>query len=667
MFGLLRKKWFWGALLFGVAACGALWLHLYARQAKIMADPAAARHHSEPTPVRTAQVVEEETEQVIGGPATTAASDTAVLELAGGGPSSLIVKAVHFRDGAYVERGKVVIEFEDELFIQSVKHREAAVAAAQAELELAKVAVVQKANTYKQNLAYAQAEVKRAEAMIALKDKSYKQNLVYAQAEVEHADKAAELRANSYKQNLAYAQAEVKRARQALAEKVKSYRQAVVYAEAAFKHAQETVKVNVTLRKLGLDIAEAEVQFQKSELQTRKEHLTEAEERYKKADKTVQAVSIYYEARYKLDRANIELGKAERAQYQAKKDAEVGPLFDKEALEKAKKTLEHARTEAIVDPLGDQEALEKAQKVLEKARIDVEVGPLADREAQEKARKALVQARTDAEVGPLLNQEALAKTQRALENAKSESILGPLHDQESLSKAQSALAVARVHLAQAQKEAEECLVKAPLDGLVDSLTLVPGQKVKAYSSLAHLLKIDPILVKMDFPQERLGDIAPGQAAEVVLDSFPGETFPGKVVRILPKVDSHARVLPVFIQVDNAKHRLRPGVTGFARIRSSKRAVLAPAAAVISRGNRAMVFRVEGGRAQVCEVRPGAALKTGMVEICSTQDGRGLKPGDEVVIYTNFYGDSGYLVRDDAVLQDGDPVDTNWRRWARRND
>jgi hypothetical protein len=77
-------------------------------------------------------------------------------------------------------------------------------------------------------------------------------------------------------------------------------------------------------------------------------------------------------------------------------------------------------------------------------------------------------------------------------------------------------------------------------------------------------------------------------------------------------------------------------------------------------NKAMVFRVEDGRARLREVSLGRLIENGSMEVRS-----GLAPGDEVVIYQDFYRHSGELTSSLADLRDGDLVDVNWRKWARR--
>ena len=51
--------------------------------------------------------------------------------------------------------------------------------------------------------------------------------------------------------------------------------------------------------------------------------------------------------------------------------------------------------------------------------------------------------------------------------------------------------------------------------------------------------------------------------------------------------------------------------------------------------------------------------------CMREVQSGLAPGDEVVIFHNFYRHTQALARRDCYLEDNDLVDVNWRKWARR--
>lgn len=201
---------------------------------------------------------------------------------------------------------------------------------------------------------------------------------------------------------------------------------------------------------------------------------------------------------------------------------------------------------------------------------------------------------------------------------------------------------------------------APATAAKPAIEPAPGQILGANSTIGQVLQLDPIDLLVDFPLERIDDVQIGQPAEVVLDSFPKDTFSGKVLRIGPKVNPQVRVMPVLVRIENSKARIKPGITGFVRTRVQKQAVTVPVTAVLHQSSKAMVFRVQDGRAHVCSVRTGPTIENDVVEVT-----QGLAPGDEVVVFQNFYRHSDHLVSTDCYLKDNDLVDVDWKKWAGR--
>lgn len=220
--------------------------------------------------------------------------------------------------------------------------------------------------------------------------------------------------------------------------------------------------------------------------------------------------------------------------------------------------------------------------------------------------------------------------------------------------------VTRVELEVARAKVERCRVHSPLDGTAGRIDVVPGMVLEPVAALTTIYRLDPCHVVMDLPQERIGEVRVGQEAEVVLDSSPGEVFVGTVVRLSPRADPELRVLPVFVEVRNPDGRIRSGVSGFARLRVNRTATTMPSNAAVRRDGKAMAYRVENGRARLREVRTGNTIDVGVVEVLS-----GLDPGDEVVIFHNFYRSAGNSADALAYLQDNDAVDVDWRKWAGR--
>lgn len=252
---------------------------------------------------------------------------------------------------------------------------------------------------------------------------------------------------------------------------------------------------------------------------------------------------------------------------------------------------------------------------------------------------------------------------RRVERVKDTQTVGPLRDVEDVAKSQSSLVAATVALDNSRRDLEWARLQSPLDGFVDNkIDVTAGQVLTVTSPLARVIQIDPIHVRLDFPQERTDEVSVGQKVSVVLDSFPKETFEGAVIRISPVVNPQLRVFPVVVEIANPQCRIKSGVSGFARLRLSRPAVVVPATAVIQHEGKSMVFRVEAGRAKIREVRTKPAVALGTLEVTE-----GLSPGDEVVIYfANFYRHWGELTKKESYLQDNDAVDTDWRKWARRD-
>jgi RND family efflux transporter MFP subunit len=255
----------------------------------------------------------------------------------------------------------------------------------------------------------------------------------------------------------------------------------------------------------------------------------------------------------------------------------------------------------------------------------------------------------------------LTDAQHRLQKARNSLRLGALSDDKELARAANDVETAEIDHHVARRDVERCVVRSPLDGYVSRLDTVAGSVITVNATLTQVLQTDPIWVQVDFPQERLDSLALGQQAEVILDSFPKETFQGTVVRLLPQVRPDLRVLPVMVELANPNGRIRAGVSGFVRLRQARKGTLVPSVAVIEHGQKAAVFRVEDGRAHLCPVTTGRLVEPGVLEVRD-----GLAAGDEVVVFhSNFYRHGGSLERRQCFLQDNDPVDTDWRRWTRR--
>ena len=109
--------------------------------------------------------------------------------------------------------------------------------------------------------------------------------------------------------------------------------------------------------------------------------------------------------------------------------------------------------------------------------------------------------------------------------------LGILQDREAEVQAKQLLEAAEIDLEAARRNLKRCKITSPIDGYVDMISIISGSTITLDTPVTLIRKLDPVHVRMDFPQERIDDVRIGQPADVVLDSLPQETFAGTVIRI----------------------------------------------------------------------------------------------------------------------------------------
>ena len=77
----------------------------------------------------------------------------------------------------------------------------------------------------------------------------------------------------------------------------------------------------------------------------------------------------------------------------------------------------------------------------------------------------------------------------------------------------------------------EMTITAPVDGLVMTRSVDPGDIVNPSTELLSLARLNDLTITVYIPADSYGMIKLGQTASVTLDAFPGETFTAAVVNI----------------------------------------------------------------------------------------------------------------------------------------
>ena len=125
------------------------------------------------------------------------------------------------------------------------------------------------------------------------------------------------------------------------------------------------------------------------------------------------------------------------------------------------------------------------------------------------------------------NEAKLAVTQKALDLA----VAGPR--QEEVAEAEARLRAAEAQLALLRQQLADTELVAPVDAVVRTRLLEPGEMASPQKPVFALAITDPKWVRAYVSERDLGQVHPGMAASVAVDSFPDRRFAGWVGFVSP--------------------------------------------------------------------------------------------------------------------------------------
>ncbi len=204
------------------------------------------------------------------------------------------------------------------------------------------------------------------------------------------------------------------------------------------------------------------------------------------------------------------------------------------------------------------------------------------------------------------------------------------------------LAQARAALEVARKRLRDCQIHAPVSGRIQTKFVRKGAYVEAPTALFTLVDNRRLELESPVASAGLGPIRAGQKVTFAVNSYPGETFEGRVVEVGPAVDPQTRSAKVRVQVDNSGSRLKAGLFAQGEILTGvdTQAIVIPASALYREDSTkaSYVFVVEQDKAARRAVRTGRQ-RNQHVEIT-----QGLKPGDTLITEQNIQLADGVRVQ-----------------------
>jgi HlyD family secretion protein len=162
-------------------------------------------------------------------------------------------------------------------------------------------------------------------------------------------------------------------------------------------------------------------------------------------------------------------------------------------------------------------------------------------------------------------------------------VAAALRADSSAESARAQVISAEAALREAQTALEKAVIRSPIDGMILSRDVDPGQTMAAAFQTPVLFSItaylDNMELHLDIDESDIGMVREGQRANFRVDAYPGRTFTGNIisVRFNPRSVNNIVTYETVLSVANPELLLRPGMTATADILVEQQgsALLAP--------------------------------------------------------------------------------------------
>ena len=130
---------------------------------------------------------------------------------------------------------------------------------------------------------------------------------------------------------------------------------------------------------------------------------------------------------------------------------------------------------------------------------------------------------------------------------------------QAIKSAQAAVEAARTQVATAQSAIADMVIRAPFSGYISERSTAVGEFVTSASTIAVILRTNPIKVQMQVAESDVPYISIGRGVSIEVDAYKDRKFGGAVTAVNPAIDPTSRAATVEAQIENGDNALRSGM------------------------------------------------------------------------------------------------------------
>ncbi|SDY73090.1 efflux RND transporter periplasmic adaptor subunit [Tindallia californiensis] len=310
--------------------------------------------------------------------------------------------------------------------------------------------------------------------------------------------------------------------------------------------------------------------------------------------------------------------------------------------------VEKDQTLMVIDQANSLRSLEQAEKSLELAQQDAEraeagveqallgVENAEDQHADAQANLERVRSLYNAGAASQteLEQAELAANSRQVENARSQLRQAEVGYQQALNQ----VAQAEIGYRQAADALEDTIVKAPMSGVVSSLTVVAGEMAGGSQPVAIISDIEKVYFQANVAENIINSLRLGQDVTITIPAAELE-IEATLDFISSTINPETNLYKVRAYLENEDYQIRTGMSATVETAMNTREnVAVNRRSVIERDGETYVFVIEGESAKRKDVTLGMESEVA-VEIIE-----GIEEGETIVVKGQHYLADGDKIR-----------------------